>query len=399
MAHITEFVITGLAGKDKPYSQKLDRNINVFYGLNGSGKTSLLRIFNSAMSNDATLLTNVPFKKAEVKIYSIDYKQIFTYTLEKTFNKTRDDIKAPLPAGENPDIRLLSSEFFSPSSKRLSLSLQDKGNRWKIKPIYDDFGGHWRHRYLPTSRLYISPSYFLRGINEPEKGLSEEQLDEIYSEAIQYLWREYYSNLITAVNQTTQDGLVNILKALLIVGARSKKVQPPMDVKIAYMRISNFLKRQGATKILGSLSKFEQSYKNNPQLQSVLADIDKTEEKITNIMSPRNQLEFLISRMFSGNKTVSFGPKSIEIITKQKEPIGVGALSSGEKHILRIFIDTLLASECSFIVDEPEISMHVDWQKELIGIMHDLNPSLQFIFATHSPEIMANINDSQIFRL
>jgi len=51
------------------------------------------------------------------------------------------------------------------------------------------------------------------------------------------------------------------------------------------------------------------------------------------------------------------------------------------------------------MIDEPELSLHVDWQRRLVENMTLLNPSAQYIFATHSPEIMADVDDSKIFRL
>ena len=51
------------------------------------------------------------------------------------------------------------------------------------------------------------------------------------------------------------------------------------------------------------------------------------------------------------------------------------------------------------LVDEPELSMHVDWQRRLISTMRILNRMSQMIFATHSPEIMAELPDSDIFRI
>ena len=75
MSHITEFSIWGLAGRKEVYSQKLDRHLNVFFGLNGSGKTSLLKILDSAMERKTDNLINVPFEKAQVKIYSINFKK------------------------------------------------------------------------------------------------------------------------------------------------------------------------------------------------------------------------------------------------------------------------------------------------------------------------------------
>lgn len=52
VSHIVRFTINGLAGRSKPYSQDLDRHVNVFFGLNGAGKTSLLKILSSAMNQD-----------------------------------------------------------------------------------------------------------------------------------------------------------------------------------------------------------------------------------------------------------------------------------------------------------------------------------------------------------
>lgn len=65
-------------------------------------------------------------------------------------------------------------------------------------------------------------------------------------------------------------------------------------------------------------------------------------------------------------------------------------LSSGEKQMLILAIDTLLQEkrECVVFWDEPELSMHVDWQKVLIKVMREINPHMQLILATHSPFII-----------
>ena len=99
------------------------------------------------------------------------------------------------------------------------------------------------------------------------------------------------------------------------------------------------------------------------------------------------------------NKEIQFTDESIQVNSLSGEKIGLASLSSGEKHFLRILVSTLLVGESSLIVDEPEISMHVDWQKDLIKSLRALNAEAQFIFATHSPEIMADVPNDKIFRI
>lgn len=67
-------------------------------------------------------------------------------------------------------------------------------------------------------------------------------------------------------------------------------------------------------------------------------------------------------------------------------------LSSGEKQILIILASVLIQGGRPFIMimDEPEISLHFDWQKRLIQDVMSLNPNLQLVIATHSPAMVMN---------
>ena len=67
------------------------------------------------------------------------------------------------------------------------------------------------------------------------------------------------------------------------------------------------------------------------------------------------------------------------------------SLSSGEKQLLYIMLTVLLEERQNYILilDEPELSMHVSWQRKLISTIKRLNPNCQIIMATHSPAIFA----------
>lgn len=66
------------------------------------------------------------------------------------------------------------------------------------------------------------------------------------------------------------------------------------------------------------------------------------------------------------------------------------SLSSGEKQILLIYLTVLVQDRQNYllIMDEPEASLHIDWQQKLITTIRDLNPNVQIIMTTHSPAVI-----------
>jgi predicted ATPase len=67
-------------------------------------------------------------------------------------------------------------------------------------------------------------------------------------------------------------------------------------------------------------------------------------------------------------------------------------LSSGEKQLLIILLTVLVEDDLPYILfmDEPEVSLHIEWQKQLIDLVRELNPNVQIIMTTHSPAVIMN---------
>ena len=67
-------------------------------------------------------------------------------------------------------------------------------------------------------------------------------------------------------------------------------------------------------------------------------------------------------------------------------------LSSGEKQILIILLTVLVEDNLPYVLfmDEPEMSLHLEWQKRLVDLCIELNPNVQIILTTHSPAIVMN---------
>lgn len=67
-------------------------------------------------------------------------------------------------------------------------------------------------------------------------------------------------------------------------------------------------------------------------------------------------------------------------------------LSSGEKQMLIILLTVLVEDDQPYVLfmDEPEVSLHIEWQKRLIDLCLELNPNVQIILTTHSPAVVMN---------
>jgi len=76
---------------------------------------------------------------------------------------------------------------------------------------------------------------------------------------------------------------------------------------------------------------------------------------------------------------------------KDKSP---SELASGEIQILTILTQIAFNKDLNraniFIIDEPELSLHIKWQEIFVKTILELKPELQMIVATHSPPIFSN---------
>ena len=76
-------------------------------------------------------------------------------------------------------------------------------------------------------------------------------------------------------------------------------------------------------------------------------------------------------------------------------------MSSGEKQLLTLFSHFIIKNDIkvkkTFLIDEPEISLHLSWQSKFCSSLVNINSEDQYILATHSPEIVGKYTDKLIF--
>ena len=100
----------------------------------------------------------------------------------------------------------------------------------------------------------------------------------------------------------------------------------------------------------------------------------------------------IVDNLFSAtDKVILRTEKGIRLM-QEGDILTFRQLSSGEKQMLLILLTVLLQHSLPYVLfmDEPEVSLHMEWQKSLIDNILRLNPNIQIILTTHSPAIIMN---------
>ncbi len=108
------------------------------------------------------------------------------------------------------------------------------------------------------------------------------------------------------------------------------------------------------------------------------------------LSGPKTKFQNIIDELLRDtNKTIDRKSNEIQFI-QDRGRLTPYQLSSGEKQILVIMLTALIENgeHYALLMDEPEISLHVEWQKQLISLIRELNPNAQIILSTHSPALI-----------
>jgi ABC-type cobalamin/Fe3+-siderophores transport system ATPase subunit len=158
-----------------------------------------------------------------------------------------------------------------------------------------------------------------------------------------------------------------------------KKVKTELDKNIFFLN-QKYLAYQN--NILNKTVK-ALSNSNNSDLEEI-KNITRKRERLLDIIDTLfEETGKKVDRNIEGNSTDIAFINGKDILTPYQ-------LSSGEKQMLVILLTVLVQDNKPSILfmDEPEISLHLDWQRKLIQYIKELNPNVQIILATHSPGII-----------
>lgn len=141
------------------------------------------------------------------------------------------------------------------------------------------------------------------------------------------------------------------------------------------------------------------SQKNSNSLLSIdilkpyIESLDVRLDAVRSIYITINKFITIINELLTDKEMGFHLSQGFYIVNKFRETLTPAQLSSGEQQLLLLFCNVLVARDrpSLFIIDEPEISLNIKWQRKLVNYLLDLteDANVQFMFASHSLEIIS----------
>jgi len=144
-------------------------------------------------------------------------------------------------------------------------------------------------------------------------------------------------------------------------------------------------------------------YTEENDIEGLKEKLIEKSKKLKSVYQNRDTFKNKINQLFldTGKKITLDENNSIIFELDENNSLTPYQLSSGEKQILIIMLNIMLLDNkpTILLMDEPEISLHVEWQRVFIETLLELNPNLQIIIATHSPAIVSKNFRSKVIKL
>lgn len=386
MTRITSFTIEGLAGRKDTVRHELNGDVNIFWGANGSGKTSALKLLHCALANDVYDLRAVAFESARVEFISETRGR-----LVRTIKRKAVDEAYPSESEET---------WRDDSGERILVTSTTSEAKWRTTPSSAEASDiRFMHRWLPISRVVDPPSRSPRKL--PGQRSPGFDLDRAFAEAIERRWLDWRFKATREIRAAQDNALAEVLDVALRGVRKRDSTIKHMPADQAYKLVTEFFNERTNPRMRLSFRdfrEFERRYNEDSILPDIVQRLRKVEVIVSEILHPQTRLESMIRELFSAGREIQFTDDGISVEVYGKN-IPLGYLSSGERQLMMILLQCLGSGTSTMLIDEPELSMHVAWQNRLISCMQTVNPDSQLIVATHSPEIMAELEDRCVIEL
>ena len=402
----------------------------ILYGDNGTGKTTVLRVLFYLISPESgrghkTALVSIPLTEFWVQFTNGDRvwmkrpdgELTGSYTMgmkirgqkEHTADFKVDEDKAIKPSPKTERflnrLRSLDLAIYFLSDNRIMHFSGVKGQESDYQ--FDDYA---------DEEIHLSSDFPPRGWVRRPSRIMEERSHLLLQQSIRRSEQWLQSEAVRGASEGESSVNVlygEILKRISRIPISSEdtdlsKVTSIFDkIKELESRSDNFAK-YGLTPSFNG-QEIAKIIKNTPSghvgiVTTVIEPyIESVERKLEAIQDVQKRIDTLVDLLnsFLRDKQISYDIRAgFTIKTTGGKVLIPQMLSSGERHLMLLFCNTVQAlnKPSIFVIDEPEISLNVKWQRRLLTALLKCaeGQPVQFILATHSLELLAQYSNATV---
>ncbi|MBL8171030.1 MAG: AAA family ATPase [Acidobacteria bacterium] len=424
---ITQISIDGLFGVFNyaiPFN--LEDRITIIHGPNGSGKTALLRLLNGLFNSHTSELRAIPFNwfqvdfdnRSSIKVSkenegdeqsSLKFIPISINGASKPFilpKLSNKNLEEAFPLGMIEQV-IPGLERIGPSTWRLigsneTLYLEDIFDRYSsLLPsirLKQEKDPQWLRnlkkdvqvRFIQTQRLLsfsdtsrsrrydppLPPAPAVENYSKDLAGQIRLKLTE-YAELSQSLDRTFPARLVreNSLDRLADTELRNRFEAL--------------EEKRSRLTVAGFLDKENK-------DDFQVSEQMDDQTKGVFSvyvkDVEQKLGVFDDLLNKVDLLKKVVNQRFRYKQMDISKDAGFVFTTSNGQPLPPSGLSSGEQHELVLLYEMLfkMPAEALILIDEPELSLHVAWQKQFLGDLQQITElsSFDVLLSTHSPQII-----------
>lgn len=347
---IKKLLVDGLNNRTKPLELEFYSDLNLLTGKNGSSKTTILKLIWFLNSGRIlNLIKEINFSYAELT------------TSNSFISVKRDSDNNTVTIGldkEKPftisDLNLRELEMRRPT--RINEKFMEI-HKLSIPTIF-----------FPTFRR-IEGGFTMEEGFDPRFGRQDQIRD-----ALEEFSRRLSSKNQRFITSISTDDIVALLN----------REYSNINAQI------NLGQKQKSDEIIRKIKTKNKSEKET--LDEIQSDIESMERERESLLKPYTTLSELITSIFQ-HKGINLSNLTLGEVNNA---ISSDKLSAGEKQMLSFICYNAFTKNHSIFIDEPELSLHPDWQRTLVPTLLNQGNNNQFFMATHSPFIFSKYSDKEI---
>jgi predicted ATP-dependent endonuclease of OLD family len=362
---------------------EFNEDLNIFTGANGSGKTTLLKLLWYLISGHLEqILAEIPFHSISIQTdlfaFSMERVEPGQVTFDYSFGKEEGVCEFVVISAETGRIDRKDVGWVNVLEKRIARTTQRslffptfrriEGGFSRVKTDTDDSTMRFlasTPEMLQVSMLRFSDEVSING-HKFIASISTEDLGELLTQK----YADIYEEISTRQSQVLED--------------ISREIQNNPDTD----KVSEI--PQDPSAVLNAIQKVNEEREQLSKPFSVLSELSR---KILRYDAIRVTGRGVRGETADG---ITLGEGSDGItVGEAKDAISSDKLSAGEKQMLSFLCYNAFSKDTAVFIDEPELSLHVDWQRRLFPTLMEQGQNNQFFVATHSPFIYTKYPDKE----